>query len=76
MKLRAITLALTAVSVLVSAPATAGSPHTVDPAGMTPLLNPDYAPWTCVVAGTGITCTGYSEVSYTDEPTGFQCDGQ
>ena len=75
MKLRAITLALTAVSVLVSAPATATSPQTVDPAGMTPVLNPDYAPWACVLAGTGITCTGYEEVSYTDEPTGFQCDG-
>ena len=43
---------------------------------MTPTLNPDYAPWTCVVAGTGITCTGLQDLSYTNEAIGLQCNGQ
>ncbi|HVQ19239.1 MAG TPA: hypothetical protein VMT27_09435 [Actinomycetes bacterium] len=72
-----ITVALATVALeLVAAPALATSPHTVDPAGMTPTLNPDYAPWTCVLAGTGITCTGYEDFSYTNEGTDFQCNGQ
>ena len=72
-----ITVALATVALaLVAAPALATSPHTVDPAGMTPTLNPDYAPWTCVLAGTGITCTGYEDLSYTNEGTDFQCNGR
>ncbi len=61
---------------LASSPAVAQSPHTVDPATMTPTLNPDYAPWTCIVAGTGITCTGHQDLAYTNEVTGLQCAGQ
>jgi hypothetical protein len=75
MKRIAVALATLAL-VLVAAPAVAMSPHTVDPATMTPTLNPDYAPWTCVVAGTGITCTGEQDLAYTNEPIDFQCDGQ
>ena len=72
-----VTAALAALALaLVAAPAVATSPHTVDPAIMTPTLNPDYAPWTCVLAGTGITCTGYEDLSYTNEATDFQCTGQ
>jgi len=72
-----ITAALAAIGLtLIAAPALATSPHTVDPAGMTPTLNPDYAPWTCIVAGTGITCTGHEDLSYTNEPTDLQCGGQ
>ena len=48
---------------------------TVDPALMAPTLNPDFAPYTCWEAGSGIVCTGTSEVSYA-EPFGLQCDGQ
>jgi hypothetical protein len=66
----------TLVLALVAAPAVATSPHTVDPTTMTPTLNPDYAPWTCVVAGTGITCTGHQDLSYTNEAIGLQCGGQ
>ncbi len=72
-----ITVALAALALaLVAAPAVATSPHTVDPATMTPTLNPDYAPWTCILAGTGITCTGLQDLSYTNEPIGLQCNGQ
>ena len=61
---------------LVAAPAVAQSPHTVDPAAMTPTLNPEYAPWTCIVAGTGITCTGLQDLTYTNEATDIACDGE
>lgn len=65
-----------ALGLLLAAPsAQAGSPRTVDPALMTPRLNPDFAPWSCWEAGSGITCQGELEVSY-DEPFGLQCDGQ
>ena len=63
-----ITLGLTAWS----PGASAGNPHQVDPALMTPALNPDFAPWTCWTAGGGITCSGGMEVSY-DEPTDVAC---
>jgi hypothetical protein len=61
---------------LVAAPAVAQSPHTVDPATMTPTLNPEYAPWTCILAGTGITCTGLQDLTYTNEATDISCDGE
>src|ERR1044072_6820524 len=60
----AATLATIALT-MAAAPALATSPHTVDPATMTPELNPGYAPWTCVRAGTGITCTGYQDLAHT-----------
>src|SRR3954453_12032730 len=66
----------TLVLALVAAPAVATSPHTVDPATMTPTLNPNYAPWTCILAGTGITCTGEEDLAYTNEAIGLQCDGR
>jgi hypothetical protein len=75
MKRIAVALATLAL-VLVAAPAAAKSPNTVDPATMTPPLNPEYAPWTCVVAGTGITCTGLQDLAYTNEAIGLQCNGQ
>jgi hypothetical protein len=75
--MKRITVALATLALaLVAAPAVAKSPHTVDPDTMTPTLNPDYAPWTCVVAGTGITCTGLQDLAYTNEAIGLQCNGQ
>jgi hypothetical protein len=71
-----VTALATIALALGAAPAVATSPHTVDPATMTPTLNPDYAPWTCVLAGTGITCTGYQDLAYTNEATDLQCNGQ
>ena len=74
---RRIAVALVALGLtLVAGPAAAESPHTVDPATMTPTLNPNFAPWTCVVAGTGITCTGVQDLTYTSEAIGLQCSGQ
>jgi hypothetical protein len=62
--------------VLACAPtASATSPHTVDPDLMTPILNPEFAPYTCVHAGTGITCVGEIDESYGPETIGLQCDG-
>jgi hypothetical protein len=75
MKRITVTLASLALA-LVAAPAVATSPHTVDPATMTPTLNPDYAPWTCVLAGAGITCSGHQDLSYTNEATDLRCNGQ
>jgi hypothetical protein len=75
--MKRIALALTVLGlVLASTPAAlATSPHTVDTDLLTPTLNPEFAPYTCVQAGTGITCVGESDESYAREPIGLQCDG-
>lgn len=67
-------LALTAL--LPAAAGQAASPHQVDPALMTPTLNPNFAPWTCFEAGSGITCKGAYAESYEGVPLGLECDGQ
>jgi hypothetical protein len=67
-------LAVTAL--LPAAAAQAEPPHQVDPALMTPALNPNFAPWRCVEAGSGITCTGSYAESYQGVPAGLQCGGQ
>lgn len=54
--------------------AQAKSPHQVDPASLTPALNPDFAPWSCAEVGTGITCQGETDGSFV-EPTGLFCAG-
>jgi hypothetical protein len=75
--MKRIAVALVAFGLtLVAGPAAAQSPHTVDPATVTPTLNPNYAPWTCIVAGTGITCTGQEDLTYANEELGLQCGGQ
>ncbi|MFQ6170910.1 hypothetical protein ACK8HX_04825 [Oryzobacter sp. R7] len=55
--------------------ATAGGPTPVDPASVTPRLNPAFAPWDCWRTGTGITCQGESAPTYANEPLGLFCDG-
>ena len=68
----ALAAALT-VGLAVTAPvAVADTPHQVDPASVTPLLNPSFAPWTCWDAGTGITCRGGVDNTY-DEVTDIPC---
>lgn len=42
---------------------------------MTPTLNPAFAPWTCIEAGTGIACTGRQDLAHTNEAIGRQCEG-
>ena len=71
----ACTLSMAAVTAAV-VPSYAVSPHTIDPALMTPVLNPDFAPWTCVQTGTGATCTGELSDVYANQPIGLQCGGQ
>lgn len=75
MKPIAPTLAALGLAVASTPAALATSPHTVDPDLMTPALNPEFAPYTCVQAGTGITCTGELVESYAG-PTELQCVGQ
>lgn len=72
----AVAASLCLAAFLLPAPeAVAKSPHEVDPAQMQPALNPDFAPWSCFEAGSGITCQGSFEASY-HGPSGFFCDGQ
>jgi hypothetical protein len=70
----ALALMLGAV-VAAAAPAQAKSPHEVDPATVTPTLNPGFAPWSCFEAGAGITCQGSYRPVYDNEPIGLQCAG-
>jgi hypothetical protein len=56
--------------------ALATSPHTIDPATLQPALNPDFAPWSCWEAGTGIVCQGQYDDAWTDDPIGLECNGQ
>lgn len=58
------------------APAAGAGPTPVDPASVSPTLNPNFAPWSCWEAGSGITCQGSWDNAYEDEPIGLQCDGQ
>ncbi|HSK55914.1 MAG TPA: hypothetical protein VK908_11705 [Jiangellales bacterium] len=60
----------------IGTPATAKSPQVVDPATVTPALNPDFAPWSCFKAGSGIICQAEFRPAYENEPIGLQCDGQ
>ena len=57
-------LAATAVLALPVTTASAANPHAVDPTTMTPGLSPDFDPWHCFTAGTGITCQGAAEETY------------
>jgi hypothetical protein len=75
MKRIALTLTVLGLALASTPAAGATSPHTVDPDLMTPALNPDFAPYTCVQDGTRITCTGESNFTYANEPVDFQCDG-
>lgn len=64
------------VTVALTAPAALSDPpHQVDPAQLQPPLNPNFAPWSCFEAGTGITCKGGDDASY-HEPFGLTCAGQ
>ena len=71
---RAAIIAIVALAGAVGAvaPAAAG-PRVVDPSTLSPALNPDFAPWTCLQAGQGIVCRGDAEYSYEDEPIGLSC---
>jgi hypothetical protein len=53
--------------------AQAASPHQVDPAGMTPPLNPDYGPWICTDTGGGPICRGSRTEAWTNADSGLRC---
>ena len=56
-------------------PAGAASPHQVDPALLTPALNPSLAPYSCFETGDGITCKGGKRDGWQDEVTDILCGG-
>ncbi len=64
------------VAIAFAGPAAAASPHQVDPAGMTPALNPDYDPWVCTVTGGGPICRGHVDAAWSGEQFDFGCDGR
>lgn len=68
--------ALAVTALLPAAVADAKPPNQVDPALLVPTLNPNFAPWNCFEAGTGITCKGTYEDSYSGVPIGLECEGQ
>jgi hypothetical protein len=78
MKKLALLVVLGLLTVLAGAPpaAAASSPHVVDPATVTPTLNPDFAPWSCFRTGKGITCKGSYHSTYVNEEMDFDCDGR
>lgn len=73
-RLNAVGISLTAIVLLLAATAAAKSPHAVDPATVTPPLNPDFT-WSCFATGSGPTCQGTWEHSYANEPIDMTCDG-
>ncbi|TFV92060.1 hypothetical protein E4P40_03745 [Blastococcus sp. CT_GayMR20] len=74
---RRLALGVLAVAALLPATVAEAKPPTqVDPALMVPTLNPDFAPWSCWEAGSGITCQGSYADSYSGVPIGLECDGQ
>ena len=73
---RRLALGVLAVTALLpAATAQAGPPHQVDPTLLTPALNPQFAPWSCVETGSGTTCMGSYAASYEGVPFGLECDG-
>jgi len=69
-----LSISATALGLLLAATAAASSPPVVDPASVTPPLNPDYT-WSCFDSGVGPICKGTFESSYENEPIDMACDG-
>lgn len=72
--MRRLTILLSALglAVLLAAPASARSPHQIDPNGVTPPLNPAFAA-TCWETGSGIICEGSLVDTYSNEDFGLRC---
>ena len=68
-------MAATTALALSTATAAASNPHHVDPSTVTPMLSPDFDPWSCFVAGGGITCQGSADGSY-DMDIELVCEGR
>ncbi len=73
---RVMTLAISAavLALLLPATASAGSPRAVDPASLTPALNPNFT-WSCFDTGAGPICQGTFDVSYENEQIDMVCNG-
>jgi len=68
-------MAATTALALSTGTAAAGNPHDVDPSTVTPMLSPDFDPWSCFTAGGGITCQGSADGTY-DIDIELVCDGR
>lgn len=68
-------MAATAALALSTGTAAAGNPHEVDPTTVTPMLSPDFDPWSCFATGAGITCQGSADNSYAIDIE-LECDGR
>jgi len=72
---RAVLAATAALGLAAVGPASvASNPHSVDPAFVTPALNPAFAPYACWETGQQIICEGGTEASY-DDTTDIPCAG-
>lgn len=72
----AIAILISALALLAPASASAGQPHSVDPAIMQPSLNASFGPWDCWRTGTGIVCDGARTLAWEGAETGLVCDGR
>jgi hypothetical protein len=72
---RTIMLLTAALAISIAMPlgAQAASPHQVDPAGMTPPLNPSYGPWICTDTGGGPICRGSLSDAWTNADSELRC---
>lgn len=73
---RVMILAISAavLALLLPATASARSPRAVDPASLTPALNPNFT-WSCFDTGAGPICQGTFDVSYENEQIDMVCNG-
>jgi hypothetical protein len=65
--------ATVALSIAMPLGALAASPHQVDPAGMSPPLNPAYGPWICTDTGGGPICRGSLSEAWTNADSELRC---
>lgn len=61
-----------ALAAILAGPASARSPHEFDPGGLTPPLNPNFAP-SCWETGAGVICEGRFVETYSNEDFGLRC---
>jgi rhodanese-related sulfurtransferase len=62
-----------AISIAIPLGTQAASPHQVDPAGMTPSLNPAFGPWICTDTGGGPICRGSRSDAWTNADSELRC---
>jgi hypothetical protein len=67
-----------AVLLIFAAPTSvaASSPHEVDPASVSPPLNPAFDPWVCTATGGGPICRGTTSFSWKALDLGLSCAGR